>query len=159
MASMSWDIAVDTAVRNLTVVEQAVLKARFGIPADDERVHRVPRSPLSAAQARQIERRALRKLRADGTARPSKREHPTAAGEPHWRLMENTELLNMAVFKLHECAQRMLALAQAAQSPALSATFLSVYQQLVQEQADLQAAACAAAHAPSHTKSTALTAA
>lgn len=57
--------------------------------------------------------------------------------------MENAELFNMGVFKLHECAQRMLVLAQAASSPALGATLLSVYRRLVQEEAGLQTAAAA----------------
>ena len=51
--------------------------------------------------------------------------------------MEDVELLKMAAFKMHECGQRMLALANVAHSPRLRATFLSVYRQLVQGEAHL----------------------
>ncbi len=158
MVRMRLDIAIEAAVRKLTAVEQAVLRNRFGIPTDDRR-SRYPAKPVSAAQLRRIEHRALRKLWGEAGVAAAKRVHPTTAGDPDWSSMENAELLNMAVFKLHDCAQRMLALAQAAQSPALSATFLSVYRQLLREEADLQTAAHAAVNLRSRPKSASLTAA
>jgi hypothetical protein len=152
---MSFEIDVEIAVRRLTLLEQAVLKARFGIPVTNERAARNARLPRSAAQIRQIERRALRKLRLDGTVLSHAKVSSIAPGLPAGTDLQSGELLNMAVFRLRECAQRILRLAQATPSPGLAAMFLAVYQELMQQEKQLQAVthAVSAGQAESRTAS------
>jgi hypothetical protein len=48
--------------------------------------------------------------------------------------MKDTEVVKMAAFKLHECADRMLVLARTAESVALRTTFLAVRLELIKEE-------------------------
>lgn len=147
---MTLEFDIETEIRRLTPLEQTVLKARFGIPADDARSNPKGTRPRSPAQLRRIERRALRKLRGDPSADSG--AGASAATPGPLADVESTELLNMAVFKLHDCAQRLLRLAHAAPSPVLGAKFLSIYRQLVQQEKQLQTVSHAARPVPGNSK-------
>ncbi len=69
------------------------------------------------------------------------REQTAASGAPkrdarrhEAEAMKDAELLKMAAFKVHQCAERMFVLAGTAESRTLRMAFLSLRQELVQEE-------------------------
>jgi hypothetical protein len=137
------EVLIEDELRRLSRVEQAVLKVLFGVPGKGKSAS-ASALPLSQAQARRVERRALRKLRAGAmgdaadVAADDDEQRLFIITQADWRSMENRELLNMAAFKLRECAQRMQTLAQVAQSPALGAKFLRVYRHLLRQEGEIR---------------------